>query len=135
HSKAICGTSRATKEMWGTQLMVIQQAMFEIDGHRNHRPSKGGTPQQDPLEAENVSLRLLLAQAEIDAKSLLGQAGIDAREREASDKLQKLILEELHHRIRIRSRQSAPSSPRAFAKCKTLITRSTPSRAACWLSG
>lgn len=86
--------------MWGTQLMVIQQAMFEIDGHRNHRPSKGGTPRQDPLEAENVSLRLLLAQAEIDAQSLLAQAGIDAREREAADKLQKLILEELHHRIK-----------------------------------
>jgi two-component sensor histidine kinase len=74
--------------------------MFEIDGHRNHRPSKGGTPRLDPLEAENVSLRLLLAQAEIDAKSLLAQAGIDAREREASDRLQKLILQELHHRIK-----------------------------------
>jgi two-component sensor histidine kinase len=31
---------------------------------------------------------------------LLAQAGIDAREREAADKLQKLILEELHHRIK-----------------------------------
>ena len=47
-----------------------------------------------------MSLRLLLAQAEIDAQSLLVQAGIDAREREVSDKLQKLILEELHHRIK-----------------------------------
>jgi two-component sensor histidine kinase len=52
------------------------------------------------LEAENVSLRLLLAQAEIDARQLLAQAGIDAKEREAADKLQKLILEELHHRIK-----------------------------------
>jgi two-component sensor histidine kinase len=42
----------------------------------------------------------LLAQAHIDASSLLAQAGIDAREREAADKLQKLILEELHHRIK-----------------------------------
>jgi two-component sensor histidine kinase len=41
-----------------------------------------------------------LAQAEIDAEGLLAQAGIDARERAASDKLQKLILEELHHRIK-----------------------------------
>jgi len=41
-----------------------------------------------------------LAQAEIDAQGLLAQAGIDAREREAADKLQKLILEELHHRIK-----------------------------------
>ena len=32
--------------------------------------------------------------------ALLAKAGIDAREREASDKLQKLILEELHHRIK-----------------------------------
>ena len=52
------------------------------------------------LTAENDSLRLLLEQAEIDAKVLLAQAGIDAKEREAADKLQKLILEELHHRIK-----------------------------------
>ncbi len=57
-------------------------------------------PPQEFLAAENVSLRLLLAQAEIDARSLLTQAGIDAKEREAADKLQKLILEELHHRIK-----------------------------------
>ena len=31
---------------------------------------------------------------------MLATAGIDAREREAADKLQKLILEELHHRIK-----------------------------------
>jgi two-component sensor histidine kinase/ActR/RegA family two-component response regulator len=52
------------------------------------------------LTAENGSLRLLLAQAAIDAKQLLAQAGIDAKEREAADKLQKLILDELHHRIK-----------------------------------
>ena len=57
-------------------------------------------PPQDFLAAENVSLRLLLAQAEIDAQKLLAQAGIDAKEREVSDKLQELILEELHHRIK-----------------------------------
>ena len=55
---------------------------------------------QEFLTAENGSLRLLLAQAAIDAKVLLAQAGIDAKEREAADKLQKLILEELHHRIK-----------------------------------
>ena len=55
---------------------------------------------QDLLSAENDSLRLLLQQAVIDAKALLAQAGIDAKEREAADKLQKLILEELHHRIK-----------------------------------
>jgi len=57
-------------------------------------------PPQDLLAAENVSLRLLLEQAEIDAQNLLAQAGIDAKERDAADKLQKLILEELHHRIK-----------------------------------
>ena len=52
------------------------------------------------LSAENDSLRVLLEQAGIDAKVLLAQAGIDAKEREAADKLQKLILGELHHRIK-----------------------------------
>ncbi len=55
---------------------------------------------QEVLTAENDSLRLLLEQAGIDAKALLAQAGIDAKERETADKLQKLILEELHHRIK-----------------------------------
>ena len=75
--------------------------MFEPDNRQDQRHSRGGAaPPKDLLEAENVSLRLLLAQAEIDAQELLAQAGIDAKEREASDKLQKLILEELHHRIK-----------------------------------
>jgi two-component sensor histidine kinase/ActR/RegA family two-component response regulator len=55
---------------------------------------------QAVLTAENDSLRLLLEQADIDAKALLAQAGIDAKERETADKLQKLILEEMHHRIK-----------------------------------
>jgi two-component sensor histidine kinase/CheY-like chemotaxis protein len=55
---------------------------------------------QEFLTAENDSLRLLLEQAVIDAQALLAQAGIDAKEREAADKLQKLILDELHHRIK-----------------------------------
>jgi two-component sensor histidine kinase len=74
--------------------------MFKIDRRQDQRPSNGGAPPHDILEAENVSLRLLLEQAEINAQGLLAQVGIDAREREASDKLQKLILEELHHRIK-----------------------------------
>jgi len=55
---------------------------------------------QKSLAAENDTLRLLLEQATIDAQVLLEQAGIEAKEREAADKLQKLILEELHHRIK-----------------------------------
>src|SRR3954469_20149086 len=57
-------------------------------------------PAQQTLTAENSTLRLLLEQAGIDAKALLAQAGIDAKERETADKLQKLILEEMHHRIK-----------------------------------
>ncbi len=56
--------------------------------------------QEVVLSAQNESLRLLLEQAGIDAETLLVQAGIDAKEREAADKLQKLILGELHHRIK-----------------------------------
>jgi two-component sensor histidine kinase len=74
--------------------------MSEADLRTDPRPATGTAPFQPDLAAENVSLRLLLAQAEINARSLLAAAGIDAREREASDKLQKLILEELHHRIK-----------------------------------
>jgi two-component sensor histidine kinase len=75
--------------------------MFEIDQLKGERHlSAQAQPAQEFLAAENVSLKLLLAQAEIDARGLLAQAGLDAREREAADKLQKLILEELHHRIK-----------------------------------
>ena len=71
----------------------------------NGHGTKAGDPllgplSQEVLTAENDSLRLLLAQAAIDAKVLLAQAGIDAKEREAADRLQKLILDELHHRIK-----------------------------------
>jgi two-component sensor histidine kinase/CheY-like chemotaxis protein len=57
------------------------------------------TASQDWVGA-NHSLGLLLEQAGIDAKALLAKADIDAKEREAADKLQKLILEEMHHRIK-----------------------------------
>jgi two-component sensor histidine kinase len=67
---------------------------------KSARPGPVGSTSQEFLSAENDSLRVLLEQAGIDAKALLAQAGIDAKEREAADKLQKLILEELHHRIK-----------------------------------
>jgi hypothetical protein len=41
------------------------------------------------LEAENSDLRLLLA-----------KAGIDAAEQEVARKLQRVLLEELHHRVK-----------------------------------
>jgi two-component sensor histidine kinase len=57
-------------------------------------------PTQDALEAENAALRNLLSQAEIDAARLLAQAGIGATENEAAQRLQRLLLEELHHRVK-----------------------------------
>ena len=57
-------------------------------------------PLQDALTTENDSLKLALEQAGIDAKALLVQAGIEAEERDAADKLQNLIHAELHHRIK-----------------------------------
>jgi two-component sensor histidine kinase/FixJ family two-component response regulator len=60
----------------------------------------GPETEQEDLTAENEGLRLLLEQAKIDAKALILRVGIDAKEREASDKLQTLIVEELHHRIK-----------------------------------
>jgi hypothetical protein len=90
---------RSAEIKCGTQPKVIQLQMLEVDLRTDRRPG-GAESHQDFLAAENVSLRLLLAQAEINTRRLLAKAGIDAREREASDKLQKLILEELHHRIK-----------------------------------
>ena len=57
-------------------------------------------PFQDALTTENDSLKLALEQAGIDANALLVQAGIEAEERDAADKLQHLIHAELHHRIK-----------------------------------
>jgi PAS domain S-box-containing protein len=58
--------------------------------------SQGGSP----LGEENAVLRSLLEQASVDAAKLLAQAGIDATENEAAMKLQRLLLEELHHRVK-----------------------------------
>lgn len=54
----------------------------------------------DDLESENAALRQLLAQAGIDAARLLKQSGIEATEHQASERLQRLLLEELHHRVK-----------------------------------
>jgi two-component sensor histidine kinase len=79
--------------------LITKASHHEANG-KAPRPGANGSASQEFLSAENDSLRLLLEQAGIDAKVLLAQAGIDAKEREAADKLQKLILEELHHRIK-----------------------------------
>lgn len=94
------------------QAMVGKGALKIVQGAMTPPEGDGEAGTTTPLEllhrsshealltAENDSLRVLLEQAEIDAKALLAQAGIDAEEREAADKLQKLILGELHHRIK-----------------------------------
>ena len=80
---------------------MVCVAMFKLDHDQATADlAPDSTSPQELLVAENVSLRLLLTQAKLSAETLLAQAGIDAKEREASDKLQKLILEELHHRIK-----------------------------------
>jgi two-component sensor histidine kinase/CheY-like chemotaxis protein len=92
----------------GTLQIVTREAIplavaARANGNGKHTNGNGNGPSSDAQEvltAENDSLRLLLEQAGIDAKALLAQAGIDAKEREAADKLQKLILDELHHRIK-----------------------------------
>ena len=90
--------------MVGTGTLVLQGgAIVPDDRSAAPAPSNGPSPrsaQEAVLSAENDSLRLLLEQAGIDAEALLAQAGIDAEQREAADKLQKLIMGELHHRIK-----------------------------------
>jgi two-component sensor histidine kinase len=79
---------------------LLAKAAHPAGNGKPIRPGSTNSASEESLTAENDSLRLLLEQAGIDAKVLLAQAGIDAKEREAADKLQKLILEELHHRIK-----------------------------------
>jgi two-component sensor histidine kinase len=82
-------------------LKVVPKAAIPVAAHATSKaPSTTTSSTAETLSAENDSLRLLLEQANLDAGVLLAQSGIDAKEREAADKLQKLILEELHHRIK-----------------------------------
>jgi two-component sensor histidine kinase len=79
---------------------ILPAVLFELSARPKPEVAAPLSAAQESLTAENDSLRLLLEQAVIDAKVLLAQAGIDAKEREAADKLQKLILDEMHHRIK-----------------------------------
>lgn len=78
------------------------------------------------LTAENDNLRLLLEQAEIDANTLLAQAGIEAKEREASDKLQKLILGDCIIASRTRLPRSAQLRRRVSGPRKVSSTDRKP---------
>ena len=88
--------------MVGAGALRIVPNATELPAHQAMETTgpSSRSAQEVVLSAENDSLRLLLEQAGIDAQTLLVQAGIDAEEREAADKLQKLILGELHHRIK-----------------------------------
>ena len=55
---------------------------------------------ESALQTEIAGLRDLLTQAGVDAARLLAQAGIDAKESDAAKRLQRLLLEELHHRVK-----------------------------------
>src|SRR5215216_1092415 len=113
----LCDTDKPTNSRFFGKPLQVKQMIVELQQMVGEgalkiipevevltRTQTAGKPrrsaEQETLTAENDSLRLLLEQAGIDAKALLAQAGIDAKEREAADKLQKLILEELHHRIK-----------------------------------
>jgi len=86
--------------MVGSGTLVLQGGAVLAEQPATSAGPSERSAKEAVLSAENDSLRLLLEQAGIDAKMLLAQAGIDAEQREAADKLQKLILGELHHRIK-----------------------------------
>lgn len=79
----------------GALTIVAKGAAWQLD-----QPQRPPSPQEALLSAENDVLRLLLEQAEIDAQALLVQAGMDAEQRDSADRLQKLIVGELHHRVK-----------------------------------
>jgi two-component sensor histidine kinase/CheY-like chemotaxis protein len=99
------GKPIGVRQMIGELQAMVGEGALKILHAAVARPGASTDPllrsaHEVELSAENDSLRVLLEQAGIDAKVLLEQAGIDAKEREAADKLQKLILGELHHRIK-----------------------------------
>src|SRR5947208_7118770 len=86
--------------MVGSGTLILQSGPVITDDPFVAAAAPPRSAQEAVLSAQNDSLRLLLEQAGIDAEALLKQAGIDAEQREAADRLQKLILGELHHRIK-----------------------------------
>jgi PAS domain S-box-containing protein len=52
------------------------------------------------LESENAELKHLLGLARLDTARLIAQAGIEAAQHEASQRLQHLLTDELHHRMK-----------------------------------
>lgn len=73
-----------------TDGLVVIVAMREITNTSN----------RDLLELENSDLRGLLRVAKRDSARLVAAAGIDATEQEGARRLQRLLFEELHHRMK-----------------------------------
>ena len=94
----------------------------------------GSSFAEEQLTAENVSLRLLLTQARLSAETLLEQAGIDAKAREAADRLQKLILEELHHRIKNTLATVGAIASQSLRNARAYRLHRRRSKAGCWRS-
>lgn len=77
----------------------MEQTTKALNGHlRAHHHAIAMKISQSAGSAEITQLRALLVQARLDAESLLAQAGIAAIERDAAQRLQRLLLEEVHHR-------------------------------------
>lgn len=57
-------------------------------------------PSKSVLESEIDTLRDMLGQARHHSSRLLAQVGIDALEHETTQRLQRLLIEELHHRMK-----------------------------------
>ena len=69
-------------------------------GFRIDSPITPAQVKSAALPAENAHLRARLAQAGIDAERLMAEAGIQAVESDAAQRLQRLLLEEMHHRMK-----------------------------------
>ncbi len=57
-------------------------------------------PSKSIVESENAALRYMLGQARLDTARLMAQAGFEAAEHDAAQRLQRLLLDELHHRMK-----------------------------------
>ncbi|HEY1541635.1 MAG TPA: sensor histidine kinase [Xanthobacteraceae bacterium] len=77
-------------------------------------------PKESTLEAENADLRALLMQAGVDAEHRLAKAGVDATANEAAKRVQQLLLEELHHRVKNTLATVIAIASRSLRSAKTL---------------
>jgi CheY-like chemotaxis protein len=119
----------------GALKTVPNAALLLADDTILGSASAGRSKQEVALLAENDNLRLLLEQAGVDAEVLLAQAGIEAKQREAADKLQKLIMVSCIIASRIHLQPSAPSRLKAFGPRRASRMDRRPWRAGCWRSG